>query len=944
MTGRLVTQKGLDLILGARELLGSDAQFVFLGSGEPRYEQALVELATSAPDRIGVQLDFTDRLEHRLMAGADIFLMPSLYEPCGLTQMRAQRYGALPVVRRVGGLADTVEDGVTGFAFDALHARGVPGGRRSARSTATPTPRKWQAHGAPRHGPRLQLGALGGRSTSRSTAAPSPTPRRDRSAPPMDFVLALHSHLPYVLNHGRWPHGSDWLCEAALDTYLPLLEALRGARRPTGCPRRSPSASRRCSPTSSRARPSSRRWRRSSPSGSPPATRRPPRSPPTGEAHLLPLVDFWRERLRRLRAAASTSIGGDIVGGLPRARGGGPARDHRLRRDARLPPAARPRREHPAPARGRPGRAPPALRPGARRAAGCRSAPIGRAGRGSRGRPRPRAGIRRGIEEHLADAGFRYFFVDAHLAARRAAARRLRRSRRATRPCTARASAADGDRAALALPGLPGGAREARRTASPRCVRDPRASMQVWSRFQGYPGDGAYLEFHKMRWPGGLKLWRVTGGDVDLGAKEPYDPATAALERARGHADHFAGLLGEIAAAERQRPRRRSSSRRSTPSSSGTGGSRAPTSSAAVYRALARRERGVRPVTGVAAPRRPPVASSRSGCPPAPGAPTATSACGSASRRRGPGSGSGRWRSASGTRRPAALANPAARPVLAAGGARAAAGPVVRLAVHHLDRRRGRLRRAALHGALRRRRGAARRAGPRGGRAARARPSAAPRSSAARDDALPRRPARRRRGARRLPLTRRSADRWPRSGSSSDSTCTSRSATSTTSSSSTSTTSTGRCSSISRGAGFFPAVLHLSGPLLEWLEQHEPAYLDQLGRLAADGKARAAARRLLRAGARLAPASRPGRADPVDARGGPPPLRGRRPRPLAHRAGLGAGARRRPRRRRRPLRAGGRPAFPRHRLRAASSSTRRSGPRATASGSRSSRSTSGSAT
>ena len=118
MTGRLVTQKGLDLILAARELLESDAQFVFLGSGEPRYERALVELATGAPNRIGVQLDFTDRLEHRLMAGADIFLMPSLYEPCGLTQMRAQRYGAPPIVRHVGGLADTVDDGVTGFAFD----------------------------------------------------------------------------------------------------------------------------------------------------------------------------------------------------------------------------------------------------------------------------------------------------------------------------------------------------------------------------------------------------------------------------------------------------------------------------------------------------------------------------------------------------------------------------------------------------------------------------------------------------------------------------------------------------------------------------------------------------------------------------------------------------------------------------------------------------------
>jgi starch synthase len=117
MTGRMVTQKGLDLILQSPDLLTMDAQFVFLGSGEMQYESALVDLASSAPDRIGVQLDFTDRLEHRLMAGADLFLMPSLYEPCGLTQMRAQRYGSPPIVRDVGGLADTVEDGVTGFAF-----------------------------------------------------------------------------------------------------------------------------------------------------------------------------------------------------------------------------------------------------------------------------------------------------------------------------------------------------------------------------------------------------------------------------------------------------------------------------------------------------------------------------------------------------------------------------------------------------------------------------------------------------------------------------------------------------------------------------------------------------------------------------------------------------------------------------------------------------------
>src|SRR5207237_757458 len=77
-------------------------------------------------------------------------------------------------------------------------------------------------------------------------------------------------------------------------------------------------------------------------------------------------------------------------------------------------------------------------------------------------------------------------------------------------------------------------------------VRDPRSSMQIWSRHQGYPGDEWYLEFHKIRWPGGLKLWRVSGGNVDLGAKRAYEPH-AALDRVKGHASHFAHLLESIA-------------------------------------------------------------------------------------------------------------------------------------------------------------------------------------------------------------------------------------------------------------------------------------------------------------------------------------------------------------------------------------------------------------
>ena len=118
LTARLVSQKGLDLILGDPGYFAFDAQYIFLGEGEERYEAALTELAERAPSRIAVKLKFTEEFEHLLLAGADMCLMPSQYEPCGLTQMRAQRYGTIPIARRVGGLADTIEDGVTGFLFD----------------------------------------------------------------------------------------------------------------------------------------------------------------------------------------------------------------------------------------------------------------------------------------------------------------------------------------------------------------------------------------------------------------------------------------------------------------------------------------------------------------------------------------------------------------------------------------------------------------------------------------------------------------------------------------------------------------------------------------------------------------------------------------------------------------------------------------------------------
>ncbi len=143
LAGRMVTQKGLDLIVNNHALFQLPAQFIFLGNGEPRFEAALRGLHTALPTRVGIHLAFSDELEHTLMAGADLFLMPSQYEPCGLTQMRAQRYGTIPVARRVGGLADTIDDGVSGFLFDAFEERAVTGGMWRALTEHT-SPESWR--------------------------------------------------------------------------------------------------------------------------------------------------------------------------------------------------------------------------------------------------------------------------------------------------------------------------------------------------------------------------------------------------------------------------------------------------------------------------------------------------------------------------------------------------------------------------------------------------------------------------------------------------------------------------------------------------------------------------------------------------------------------------------------------------------------------------------
>jgi len=360
----------------------------------------------------------------------------------------------------------------------------------------------------------------------------------------VEFVLALHSHLPYVLNHGRWPHGSDWLCEAALDTYLPLLERLEelaaeGTPTPLTIGFTPVLANQLASPAFAREMETFFTQRLAACDEAPAALRA------SGDAALVPLVDYWRSRLTRLRALFRR-IDANLVSAF-----------RRLQEQGRLEIMGSAATHGYLPLLGRDESIRLQLAVGQqehRRLFGV--APVGcwlpECAYRPRGKWRGKR-VRRGIEQHLADAGFRYFFTDAHLARAGSplgaygeiplGAERFDAERHdpgSPLPAEGRARAARSPYRAYRVSG------RGVRPPVAALVRDPRSSMQIWSRHQGYPGDEWYLEFHKIRWPGGLKLWRVTGATVDLGGKRAYEPPIA-HERATGHASHFAHLLQSLA-------------------------------------------------------------------------------------------------------------------------------------------------------------------------------------------------------------------------------------------------------------------------------------------------------------------------------------------------------------------------------------------------------------
>jgi 1,4-alpha-glucan branching enzyme len=352
------------------------------------------------------------------------------------------------------------------------------------------------------------------------------------------FSLVLHSHIPYVLAHGSWPHGMDWLYEAAAETYLPLLDvferlAAEGISARTSVSFTPVLMEQLKDPVFVKGFDEYLRMKAAIAADDGVHFER------TGKAELQSLAAFWAARYRKLLEDFRGRAGGDIIGAFRSLQDRGHievltsaathgylallSRDESVRQQVRQ--GLHTYRKHF-------GREPLgfwipecAYRPGY-----DWKNPLcdGDAYR------------RRGLDEILGQEGLRYFFVDAHLLKggeakgvyidRFPALKLLwEKYRDAYRP--AAASNCDPYSAYAAHP-----------SGLPFFARDDVSGSQVWSRDMGYPGDGDYLEFHKKHYPGGMRYWRVTSDAADLGLKEPYDPARTE-SRAEDHAAHFVSVL-----------------------------------------------------------------------------------------------------------------------------------------------------------------------------------------------------------------------------------------------------------------------------------------------------------------------------------------------------------------------------------------------------------------
>ena len=352
------------------------------------------------------------------------------------------------------------------------------------------------------------------------------------------FTLVLHSHIPYVLAHGSWPHGMDWLYEAAAETYLPLLDVFERLAA-EGIPARTNVSftpvlmEQLKDPGFITGFDEYLRMKIEI------ARRDRDYFDRTGNTALRPLTDFWENWYRKVLEDFHGRCHGDIIDGFRSLQDRGQievltsgathgyfpllSRDESVRQQVRQ--GRHTYRRHF-------GREPRgfwipecAYRPGY-----VWKNPLGD------GEPYARLGV----DEVLGQEGLGYFFVDSHLLkggeAKGVYLDRFpglkllwEKFRDAYKPAEELAN--DAYSAYLAHP-----------SHVPFFARDDISGSQVWSRHMGYPGDGGYLEFHKKHFPGGMRYWKITSGDADLGLKEPYDPASI-RERLEGHAGHFVSVL-----------------------------------------------------------------------------------------------------------------------------------------------------------------------------------------------------------------------------------------------------------------------------------------------------------------------------------------------------------------------------------------------------------------
>ncbi len=360
------------------------------------------------------------------------------------------------------------------------------------------------------------------------------------------LALVLHSHLPYVIAHGRWPHGMDWLNEAAAETYVPLLQILdrllAEGRQPRLTVGLTPVLTEMLADDTFKSEFEAYLDQKLDAAQADQAE-----FVRLGEPAMARLAERWDAWYRGIRRDFTETYGRDVVGAFRRLQDRGaieiitcgathgyfPLLSEDASVQAQVKQAVASYRRH----FGRP--------------------PIGMWLPECAYRPRYRwkspldddrqeARLRKGVEEFLSENGIEYFIVDSHLLkGGRAIGVYLDRFE-ALQRLWGQYTKERGEETRPEVPRSPADLFFVASKPDMRPVaiftRDPGTALQVWSGEHGYPGDGNYLDFHKKRFPGGLRYWRVTDSKADLADKRPYDPE-AAFARIAPQADHFRDVV-----------------------------------------------------------------------------------------------------------------------------------------------------------------------------------------------------------------------------------------------------------------------------------------------------------------------------------------------------------------------------------------------------------------